>query len=201
MALRACLRPRERPGIGAEPLISHPSTRLLKRRNQRSWTSGRTGAASKPISPSTARCHRDQLALRARNPMTSRSRRSAPQTGRIYGCNQFRPRPASCYYLLYRGRCPYRVIRQRQARMCGPSLRGHGRCALGCLGLPAAALNDAGGLRLPRIRSRDYLRCLLTSLVISNIETCALPPNTGLSLSSALIMRRFFLSCSPLRLM
>ena len=34
----------------------------------------------------------------------------------------------------------------------------------------------------------------LTSLVISNIDTWPLPPNTALSLSSALIMRRFFLS-------
>src|ERR1035437_193304 len=31
--------------------------------------------------------------------------------------------------------------------------------------------------------------------------TCALPPNTALSLSSALIMRRFFLSWSPFFLM
>ena len=41
-----------------------------------------------------------------------------------------------------------------------------------------------------------YLRCLLTSLVISNIDTCGLPLNTTFSLSSALIyVRRFFLSC------
>ena len=33
------------------------------------------------------------------------------------------------------------------------------------------------------------LRCLLTSLVISNIETCFLPPKTTFSLSSALIIR------------
>ncbi len=39
-----------------------------------------------------------------------------------------------------------------------------------------------------------YDRCLLTSLVISNIETCFLPPKTPLSLSSALILRRFLLS-------
>src|SRR6185369_14538922 len=42
---------------------------------------------------------------------------------------------------------------------------------------------------------RVYLRCLETSLVISNIETCFLPPKTSLSLSSALIMRRLVLSC------
>ena len=39
-----------------------------------------------------------------------------------------------------------------------------------------------------------YLRCLETSLVISNIDTCFLPPKTSLSLSSALIMRRLVLS-------
>src|SRR6476469_1915097 len=45
------------------------------------------------------------------------------------------------------------------------------------------------------VERRTYLRCLFTSFVISNIETCPLPPKTGLSLSSALIMRRFFASC------
>jgi fructose-1,6-bisphosphatase I len=46
-----------------------------------------------------------------------------------------------------------------------------------------------------------YFRCLLTSLVISNIDTDDFPPNTAFSLSSALMLRRFFLSCRPLRLM
>src|SRR5260370_21319463 len=46
-----------------------------------------------------------------------------------------------------------------------------------------------------------YFRCLLTSLVISNMLTCALPPNTGFSMSSDLIMRLFFLSCRPFFLM
>src|ERR1043166_3679207 len=46
-----------------------------------------------------------------------------------------------------------------------------------------------------------YLRCLLTSLVISNIETLPLPLKTGFSLSSALIMRRSFASWRLLRLM
>src|SRR5216683_2251592 len=46
-----------------------------------------------------------------------------------------------------------------------------------------------------------YLRCLLTSFVISNMLTVALPPNTGLSISSALIIRLFFLSCRPFFLM
>src|SRR2546422_4044658 len=45
-----------------------------------------------------------------------------------------------------------------------------------------------------------YLRWRLTSLVISNIDTWFLPPKTDLSLSSALIMRRVFLSCRLLRL-
>src|SRR6478672_974155 len=47
----------------------------------------------------------------------------------------------------------------------------------------------------------DYLRCLLTSFVISNIETLPLPPKTALSLSSALIMRRSLASWRPFRLM
>src|SRR5438132_6154609 len=47
----------------------------------------------------------------------------------------------------------------------------------------------------------DYFRCLLTSFVISNIDTCFLPPKTALSASSALIMRLFLRSCSFLRLM
>src|SRR5580765_505306 len=50
-------------------------------------------------------------------------------------------------------------------------------------------------------RCEAYLRCLLTSLVISNMLTVALPPKTALSASSALIMRLFFLSCRPFFLM
>src|SRR3954454_22507326 len=46
-----------------------------------------------------------------------------------------------------------------------------------------------------------YLTCLLTNLVISNMLTCALPPNTGFSASSDLIIRLFFLSCRPFFLM
>src|SRR5690242_12569525 len=46
-----------------------------------------------------------------------------------------------------------------------------------------------------------YFRCLLTSLVISNNDTRPLPPKTGLSFSSELIIRWLFLSCKPLRLM
>ena len=40
-----------------------------------------------------------------------------------------------------------------------------------------------------------YFRWSEISLVISNIDTCALPPKTAFSLSSALIMRRFDASC------
>src|SRR4029079_3757674 len=47
----------------------------------------------------------------------------------------------------------------------------------------------------------SYFRCLLTSFVIANMFTLALPPNTAFSLSSALIWRRFFLSWSPFFLM
>jgi len=40
----------------------------------------------------------------------------------------------------------------------------------------------------------DYLTCLLTSFVISNMLTVPLPPKTAFSAASALILRRFFLS-------
>src|SRR5437867_12562338 len=46
-----------------------------------------------------------------------------------------------------------------------------------------------------------YLRCLFTSLVISNMLTWDLPANTGFSVSSDLIIRRFFWSCSLFFLM
>ena len=46
-----------------------------------------------------------------------------------------------------------------------------------------------------------YFRCLLTSLVIANMLTCDLPPNTTFSLASALIIRLFFASWSPFFLM
>ncbi len=49
--------------------------------------------------------------------------------------------------------------------------------------------------------TRGYDRCFETSLVMSNMLTCALPANTSLSLSSALIMRRFLASCKPCFLM
>ncbi len=46
-----------------------------------------------------------------------------------------------------------------------------------------------------------YFRCLLTSLVISNIETCFLPPKTSFNFSSALMLRLFLVSCSLFFLM
>src|SRR4029077_7777546 len=52
----------------------------------------------------------------------------------------------------------------------------------------------------PEPRS-GYFKCLFTSFVISNMLTVPLPPNTGFSASSALIMRRFFASCSLFFLM
>src|ERR1700723_2513500 len=42
-----------------------------------------------------------------------------------------------------------------------------------------------------------YFRCLLTSFVIANMFTEALPPKTAFRFSSALIIRLFFLSWSP----
>ncbi len=51
------------------------------------------------------------------------------------------------------------------------------------------------------LRSVQAFRCLFTSFVISNMFTWPLPPNTGFSVSSALIMRLFFLSCRPFFLM
>jgi hypothetical protein len=52
-----------------------------------------------------------------------------------------------------------------------------------------------------RFESLAYFRCLLTSLVISNMLTVALPPNTGASAASALMTRLFFASCSLFFLM
>jgi hypothetical protein len=46
------------------------------------------------------------------------------------------------------------------------------------------------------IGKENYFKWLETSLVISNIDTCFLPPKTAFSLSSALIMRLFASSCS-----
>ena len=46
-----------------------------------------------------------------------------------------------------------------------------------------------------------YFRCLLTSFVISNMFTVALPPKTTFSVASALIMRLFLASWSLFFLM
>src|SRR5207249_1905665 len=48
---------------------------------------------------------------------------------------------------------------------------------------------------------KPYFKCLATSFVISNMFTEDFPAKTGLSAASALIIRRFLLSCSPFRLM
>ena len=50
-------------------------------------------------------------------------------------------------------------------------------------------------------RSGSYFKCFPTSFVISNMLTDDLPPKTAFSVVSALIMRLFFLSCSPFFLM
>jgi hypothetical protein len=58
------------------------------------------------------------------------------------------------------------------------------------------------GRRLQTDDRRDaYFRCFPTSLVISNMLTTALPPNTVFSAGSALIIRLFFGSCSLFFLM
>src|ERR1043165_1795074 len=44
---------------------------------------------------------------------------------------------------------------------------------------------------------RNYLTCLLTSFVISNMLTDDLPAKTALSAASELIIRLFFLSWRP----
>jgi hypothetical protein len=53
----------------------------------------------------------------------------------------------------------------------------------------------------PRERQVPYFRCFDTSLVISNMFTVALPPNTTFSAVSALIILLFLRSCSLFFLM
>src|ERR1700716_3368889 len=65
----------------------------------------------------------------------------------------------------------------------------------------ANVMADGSISHQPSARAAAYFRCLLTNLVISNMLTCALPPNTGFSMSSDLIIRLFFLSCRPFFLM
>ena len=72
---------------------------------------------------------------------------------------------------------------------------GGALCAPSWCRSAAADLRARPGARVP------YLRCLLTIFVMSNIETWPLPPKIGFRFSSALIMRRFFASCRPFRLM
>lgn len=69
---------------------------------------------------------------------------------------------------------------------------GIGVANFGAWGLAAGAVTVR---RQPPPRAgRAYLRCLLMILVISNIDTCALP-KISLSFSSALIMRLLMASC------
>ena len=70
------------------------------------------------------------------------------------------------------------------------SPRRRGRRSRSPAAFCAAGLGSGGDQRLPSPDS--YLRCLPTSLVISNMLTTDLPPKTAFSLSSALIMRLFF---------
>src|SRR4029450_2629327 len=100
--------------------------------------------------------------------------------------------------------------RSRMVKMYSP--------AIGRIKIAGAGRNGTGradgraplvtALVLPRRPGRaaflspaDYFTWRLTSLVISNIETCFLPPKTAISAPSALIIRRFFLSCRPFFLM
>jgi hypothetical protein len=53
----------------------------------------------------------------------------------------------------------------------------------------------------PRAADSAYFRCFATSLVISNMFTVDLPPNTPFSTASALIIRLFFGSWSLFFLM
>src|SRR5689334_23512264 len=98
--------------------------------------------------------------------------------------------------------CAKRGIRdaRRQASGAPRSVR---RRRPGARAISSGAMHKAGAWLChapPSVSRTRYFKCLLTSLVISNIETLFLPPNTGRSLSSALIIRRSFWSWQPLRL-
>jgi len=63
-------------------------------------------------------------------------------------------------------------------------------------------LGGAGaGSTIDPAAPQTYFRCLLTSLVISNMFTAALPPKTAFSAPSALIVRLFLGSWSLFFLM
>lgn len=80
-----------------------------------------------------------------------------------------------------------RTAIKQKGRACQPARL----CVLRALGASASSR----GLR------DLYFRCLFTSFVISNMLTLDLPPKTGFSASSALIIRLFFASCSLFFLM
>src|SRR6185437_12888378 len=67
-----------------------------------------------------------------------------------------------------------------------------GDCCAKGRALPARPFCTSFDTELPPDQS---LRCLLTSFVMSNIDTCFFPLNTAFRLSSALIMRRSLGSC------
>lgn len=53
------------------------------------------------------------------------------------------------------------------------------------------------GMKVTMRRFQASFKCLETSLVISNIDTCVRPPKIAFNAESALIMVRFFASCRP----
>ena len=67
--------------------------------------------------------------------------------------------------------------------------------------LRAERFGETAGALAQAVRRKDYFKCLLTSLVISNMLTWDLPPKTGFNVASDLIIRLFLASCSPFFLM
>ncbi len=75
-------------------------------------------------------------------------------------------------------------------------------CTAVTAGLTAYAKGCGGPPELhAKAKTGGYFKCLFTSFVISNMLTELLPPNTVLSVSSALIIRLFVVSCSLFFLM
>jgi len=107
-----------------------------------------------------------------------------------------------------------RFARRRTPRRCRTQ-RSRSRPAAWAPGLPfdadsgesaragrrPARKKAAGGRRAGSRLQDHYFRCELTSLVISNMDTCFLPPKTAFNLSSALIIRLLMASCSLFFLM
>ena len=98
------------------------------------------------------------------------------------------------------------VRRESFANACGAVFGNPSSCKNTGIARPQISqLDQQAGWRCPMPpcqplgtgEALNYFRCLLTSLVISNMLTVDLPPNTAFSAASALIMRLFFWSCSP----